>query len=101
MHEHAFSVFTKPYETCSYRYAECFSALDHDRRKSCYLSVKTLILNSLQVDINSFKSVQHFGNALWFTAASSVDDESFHDEAFPVRLLLLHLCIIPSAGTVS
>jgi len=56
--------------------------------------------NSLQVDINSFKSVQQFGNALWFTAASSVDEESFHDEAFAVRLLLLHLYIIPSAGTV-
>ena len=38
-------------------------------------------LENLQVDINSFKSVQQFGNALWFTTASSVD-ESFHDEAF-------------------
>ena len=27
----------------SYRYVEYFSALDHDRRESCYLSVKTLI----------------------------------------------------------
>jgi len=88
MHAHAFSLFTKPHETWSYRYAECFSALDHDRRKSCYLSVKTLILNSLQVHINSFKSVQQFGNVLWFTAASSVDGESFHGEVFTVRLLL-------------
>jgi len=55
----------------------------------------------LQVDINSFKYVQQFGNALRFAAASSVDDESIHDEAFAVRLLLLHLQIIPSAGTVS
>jgi len=38
-----------------------------------------------------FKSVQQFGNPLWFTAVSSVDDESFHDEAFAVRLLLLLL----------
>jgi len=43
MHAHAFSVFTKPHETWSYRYAEWFFALDHDRRKSCILSVKTLI----------------------------------------------------------
>ena len=84
MHAHAFSVFTKPCETWSYRYAEYFTALNHDRRKSCFLSVKTLIQNSLQVDINSCKSVQQFGNALWFTAASSVDDK-----AFAVRLLLL------------
>jgi len=44
--------------------------------------VKTLIYNGLQVDNNSCKSVglQQFGNALWFTAASSVDDESFDDE---------------------
>jgi len=51
---------------------------------------ETLIKNNLQVDINSFKSVQQFGNALWFATASSVD-ESFHDEAFAVRLLLLLL----------
>jgi len=38
-----------------------------------------------------FKSVQQFGNPLWLTAVSSVDDESFHDEAFAVRLLILLL----------
>jgi len=43
MHAHALSVFTKPHETWSYWYAECFSALDHDRRTSYYLSVETLI----------------------------------------------------------
>jgi len=32
MHAHAFSVFTKPYETWSYWYAECFSALHHDKK---------------------------------------------------------------------
>jgi len=32
MHARAISVFTEPFETCSYRYAECFSALDHDRK---------------------------------------------------------------------
>jgi len=43
-------------------------------------------------DIVQFASrYQQFGNALWFTAASSVDEESFHDEAFAVRLLFLHL----------
>jgi len=64
--------------------------INHDRRISCYWSVKTLIENSLEVD-NSLKSVQQFGNALWFIAASCVDDECFDDKGFAVRLLLLLL----------
>ena len=79
------------YMVVSYRYADCFSALDYDARKSCYSSVKTLIWKSVQVDNNSLKSVQLVGNALWFTAASSVDGLSFNDEAFTVRLLFLLL----------
>ena len=55
--------------------------------------MKTLIENSLEVD-NSLKSVQQFGNGLWFTAAASIDDEFF-----AMSLLLLLLKIIPSAGT--
>ena len=70
----------------------------HDRRTSCYLPVKTLIQNNLQVHINSFKSVQQFGNALWFTTASSVDnivqqgpchcfDETALSNCFPCKLM--------------
>jgi len=53
-------------------------------------------IEQFAIRFRSLKSVQQFGNVLWFTAASTVDDESF-----AVSLLFLFLKIIPSAGSAS
>ena len=53
-------------------------------------------IEQFAIRFRSLKSVQQFENVLWFTAASTVDDESF-----AVSLLFLFLKIIPSAGSAS